>query len=367
MKATHPTFPSIPSLLLALVALVVLAVLDLSGVLPPAEAQIPRPLETPYNMYQVRQYLMNAHFTTTRTVCPKGCDFSGVNAALAYVATQERGKNKQWLIKIWGGVPAATPLLPGTVNYSYPTLTVPSFTTLQGEPGLAPYGASIHTPNPLIELTATSGVQISWGLGSGCQGIGFVTFSDMTGPMTMAKTTGGTFDGTVDGAIHLTDCHFWSNGATGGHAHDIFTNDGSNVVLYNVSTTRGQNGSAASVRNLVNLSGTLQVVSGRHQPAQGLGQVKTVEALSGTLTLNWTRVISGATTAVTVTGGSATQRFSVIPNFSGSLVTEPLYAPTGTGAPATCSPGQLFIDTTASAPKICACTTANTWRCTPLS
>src|SRR5215210_4899427 len=109
-----PTFPSIPSLFLAL------AVLALLGALPPAEAQMPRPLETPYNMYQVRQYLMNAHFTTTRTVCPRGCDFSGVDTAIAYVATQERGKNKQWLIKIWGGVPAANPLLPGTVNYTYP-------------------------------------------------------------------------------------------------------------------------------------------------------------------------------------------------------------------------------------------------------
>jgi hypothetical protein len=358
MKATQPSFPSIPSLLLALVVLVVLAVLDLSGVLPPAEAQMPRPLETPYNMYQVRQYLMNAHFTTVRTVCPAGCDFATPSTALVYVATQARSLTRQWTIVVYGGVTSSS--LTPNMSYTESSLSVPSYTMLRGYPGSAPSGQSINsTSNPVIELTATSGTQLMLGTASGVSGLTFYTNSILTGDTVMAKTTGSDVN-------MLENVQLWGNAATGAFAFDILSCESTSIVALNLNTIRGQNGSSATVRNVVVKSGLGHFQLGRHQPGQGTGQLKTIEVIGGSLRLTWIRIIPGATTDLTVTSGSANVQFSLLASFTGAVTTDTLFSVNGTSTPATCSAGQLFVNTTASAPKICACTSPGVWKCSPL-
>jgi hypothetical protein len=360
-RATGPTFPSIPSLLLALVVLAVLVVLDLLGVLPAApqaEAQMPRPLETPYNMYQVRQYLMNAHFTTVRTVCPSGCDFATPSAALAYVTTQARSLTRQWTVVVYGGVTSNS--LTPNMSYTETSLSVPSFTTLRGYPGSAPSGQSINsTSNPVIELTATSGTQLTLGTASGLSGLTFFTNSTLTGDTVMARTTGSDVN-------MLENVQLWGNAATGAFAFDILSCESTSVVALNLNTIRGQNGSSSSVRNVVLKSGLGHFQLGRHQPGQGTGQLKTIEVTGGSLRLTWIRIIPGAATDLTVTSGAANVQFSLLASFTGAVTTDTLFSVNGTTTPATCSAGQLFVNTTASAPKICACTSPGVWKCSPL-
>jgi len=363
MKPDNLT-PSVLTVLLTFLVLAVLAVLVVLGVLPPAtaEAQIPRPLETPYNTYQIRQYLMNAHFTTTRTVCPKGCDFATPSAALAYVATQPRSLSQQWTVLVYGGVTSTSPT--ADMSYTETSLFIPTYTTLRGFPGTAPSGQTINsTPNPVIELTATSGTQITLATGAGISGLNFYTAAILTGNTVMARTTGTAVN-------MLENVQLWGNAFTGPFTFDILSTESTSVVGLNLNTIRGQNGSSATVRNVVVKSGLAHFQLGRHQPGQGTGQPYCIDVTGGTLRLTWLRILPGAITDVKVTSGSATVQHSILTTTYGGTGTfswDTLFTVSGATAPTPCSQGQLFLINTSGAEKFCACVAGGAWKCAPLS
>lgn len=351
MKRVHPALLAVLRAVLAVFFALLFAAY--------AEPQIPRPLTTPYNTYQLRQHLMTAHFTTVRTVCPSGCDFATPSAALAYVATQARSLARQWTVVVYGGVISGSPT--PNMSYTESALSIPSYTTLRGYPGSAPSGQSINsTSNPVIELTATSGTQLTLGTAAGISGLTFYTNAILTGDTVMARTTGGDVN-------MLENVQLWGNPATGSFSFDILSCESTSVVALNLNTVRGQHGSSATVRNVVVKAGFAHFQLGRHQPGQGTGQLKTLEVTGGSLRLTWSRVIPGAATDLTVTSGSASVHHSLLASFTGAVTTDTLFSVNGTSNPATCSAGQLFVNTTANAQKICACTSPGAWKCANLN
>ena len=157
IRATPPTFSSLLSLVLALVVLVVLAVLDLSGFLPPAEAQLPRPAAAPYNTSQIRQYITTATFPWTITVC-KGAPFSGDYADLsdALDAIPKRFPTRNAMQRVLVLVYPCLPTSPTSFNYEETALSVPSWTTLQGVPAGATGIIDAQTARVFLQLTGTN-------------------------------------------------------------------------------------------------------------------------------------------------------------------------------------------------------------------
>jgi hypothetical protein len=156
IRANRPTFPSIPSLVLALVVLVVLAVLDLSGLLPLAEAQLPRPGAAPYNTSQLRQYVTNAAFPWTITVCkgaPYGGDYSDLSDALEAIPKRfpVRGPMQRVLVLIYPCLVAS----PTSFHYEETALAVPSWTTLQGVPAGSSGIIDTQSARVFLRLTGT--------------------------------------------------------------------------------------------------------------------------------------------------------------------------------------------------------------------
>lgn len=152
-----PTFPSIPSLLLVLAVLVVLVVLDLLGVLPPAEAQLPRPGTAPYNTTQLRNYVTTAAFPWTITVCkgaPYGGDYADLSDALAAIPKRfpVRGPMQRVLVLVHPCFAAS----PTTFNYQETTLSVPSWTTIQGVPAGSSATVDVQSARVFLQLTGTN-------------------------------------------------------------------------------------------------------------------------------------------------------------------------------------------------------------------
>ena len=157
LRDTRPTFPSFLSLVLAFVVLVVLAVLDLSGFLPPAEAQLPRPGTAPYNTTQLRQYVTTAAFPWTITVCkgaPYGGDYTDLSDALDAIPKRFPTRNalQRVLVLVYPCLPAS----PTSFNYEETTLSVPSWTTLQGAPGGATGIIDAQAARVYLQLTGTN-------------------------------------------------------------------------------------------------------------------------------------------------------------------------------------------------------------------
>jgi hypothetical protein len=156
-RATGPTFPSIPSLLLFLAVLAVLVVLQLLGVLPPAEAQLPRPGAAPYNTAQLRNYVTTAAFPWTITVCkgaPYSGDYADLSDALAAIPKRfpTRGPMQRVLVSIY----PCSVSSPTSLNYEETNLAVPSWTTLQGVPAGASGIIDAQSARIFLRLTGTN-------------------------------------------------------------------------------------------------------------------------------------------------------------------------------------------------------------------
>jgi hypothetical protein len=165
MKPKSP-IPFLFSAVSVLGALAVLAVLDLLGVLPPAEAQLPRPSIAPYNTTQLRQYATSAAFPWTITVCKGvhyGGDYKDLSEALEAIPARfpTRGVNQRILVKLY---PCDTIANNGP-HYEETALVVPSWVTIQGES--APWNsATDQTGRVVIRLIGTSGTLVTTGQGA---------------------------------------------------------------------------------------------------------------------------------------------------------------------------------------------------------
>ena len=138
-----------------LVVLAVLLVLLLFTA--PAASQLPRPGATPYNTTQLRQYVTTATFPWTITVCkgaPYGGDYADLSDALAAIPKRFPGRGPLQRVLVLVYPCFASPIT--SFNYQETTLTVPSWTTLQGVPAVASGTVDAQSPRVFLQLTGTN-------------------------------------------------------------------------------------------------------------------------------------------------------------------------------------------------------------------
>jgi hypothetical protein len=166
MNPRKSPLPLVFSAVSVVAVLAVLAVLDLLGVLPPAEAQLPRPTAAPYNTTQLRSYVTTAAFPWQITVCKGtsyGGDYKDLSEALEAIPVRfpTRGVNQRVLVKLY---PCDTNATNGP-HYEEISIVVPSWVTLQGE-SASWNSATDQTGRVVIRLTGTSGILVSSGPGA---------------------------------------------------------------------------------------------------------------------------------------------------------------------------------------------------------
>jgi hypothetical protein len=156
-KSPIPRVSSVVSVLCVLLVLFVLAVLALVGILPPAEAQLPRPGAAPYNTTQLRNYVTNATFPWTITVCkgaPYGGDYADLSDALDAIPKRfpVRGPMQRVLVLIYPCFASSIT----SFNYLETNLSVPSWTTLQGAPAGVSGTNDAQSARVFLQLTGTN-------------------------------------------------------------------------------------------------------------------------------------------------------------------------------------------------------------------
>jgi len=134
-----------------------LAVLFLLALPRPSEAQLPRPQKPPYSTPLLKQYVTEASFPWTITICkgtPYGGDYADLSHALQAIPTRfpSRGPTQKVLVLIY---PCLVPSLTSP-SYEETTLTVPSWTTLQGIPAGASGNIDILSARVMLRLTGTN-------------------------------------------------------------------------------------------------------------------------------------------------------------------------------------------------------------------
>lgn len=347
---------SVLSLLAVVVVLAVLAVLDLSGVLPPAEAQTPRGStfgkrwEQPYNTQLLRQYLTEGGFYHTITVDSGGSgDFTDLSVALAFVATQNPSFANQWTLLIHPGI-----------GYQEQSLNIPPFTLLQGatSPGthsLQPLG------RPMIQITGATGAGVTLTLGSSLADLGF----SFTGALTAGYKA---IDIPASAVATLTRVMIFVSTAAPNLPLDILSITGGSLTLEDTSIQRGGNGMTAT-RHLVCSSGSA-VLAGAWFLASS-NQAAVVETTGGVVRVLHSRIYGGAAIDLKNTSGVLSADHVSYATESGPIARAGALSPRitngGTTVPSTCTTPELYIDTVSTTPRLCACTAANTWRCAPLS
>jgi hypothetical protein len=100
-------------------------------------------------------------------------------------------------------------------------------------------------------------------------------------------------------------------------------------------------------------------------------QAAVVETAGGFVRILHSRIFGGATLDLKNTSGTLSADQVSYATESGAISRAGILSPRitlgGSALPDACSPPEIYINTTAAAPKICACIALNTWRCAPLS
>jgi hypothetical protein len=339
--------------------LAVLAVLYVLAFLFPsaAHAQIPRGNKLgkrwsqPYNNTLLRQYLTEGSFFHTITVDSGGSgDFISLSAALAFVTSQNPSFTSQWTLLVY----------PGT-SYTETNLTIPPFTLIQGftSPGtrsIQPLG------RPMIQITGTTRAGVTLSLGSTLVDLGFNFTGVLTPGYKAIHIPAGAEDTT------LTRVVIFISPSAPNVTLDILSITGGSLTLEDTSIQRGGNEMTAT-RHLFCSAGSA-VLSGAWLLASS-SQAAVVETAGGFVRILHSRIFGGATLDLKNTSGTLSADQVSYTTESGPITRAGILSPRitlgGSALPAACAPPEIYINTTATAPKICACIALNTWRCAPLS
>ena len=337
-----------------------------------AEAQLPRTLPSgkkPAFLRDLRAWSSTAHFPRRVTVAEDGSgDYTTIQAALAYVATQARSDVERWIVDVYPGNGS----LPD-FGYSTPTLTVPSYTLVRGADsvyrGVATWGVQ-----PGITLTATTGTLITMGDGSALQGLFLYYAATRTGAVNIIKNAADAFSFLVDDVAILV------SGENETSLDFVEVSDDCAAYLY--SNYFSQIGNGSQTRSVVNTGSTgFTVWGGRFQPATS--QLAIFEnTTAATIKVFYARLDPGAALDLKNSGAGTIQvEWTSYWNASGAITHEDdstLLIP-GTvrferkaSLPATCTQDAFGYATSsggacATAPCWCACTATNTWKCAALT
>lgn len=246
----------------------------------PCAAQIPRPKPRSdgkrskiLNLVQAQQFMATASFTRTLVVDNGGSgDYLTIHEALAYVTTQTRDQYNQWTVQIVAGEKQVGKL----GHYVETTLTIPSYTALQGL-GRRRASGLAFAGNAILEMTGTSGVLISLDKYSQIQDLDIVLAqvdTTLTGDVKLIAKNVGTGG---NNSATIANCNISTISLVTAYAVTLVSNDSGTITMYDTST--GCNGSTSTARNIVqndaSSSNAVNVYGGRHFACTG--QVKLAE------------------------------------------------------------------------------------------
>lgn len=321
-----------------------------------ADAQLPRgKAKYPNSMStrQIAQYLQSAQFARMVTVDSGGSgDYTSIAAALAHVAAQTgRSQFNRWMVMVYPGVTSAS----GLGQYDEAVLSVPSYTTLTGV--VAPWGNGGTVMGvPVVHPTGTSGSLVTVGQNASLQNL-MIHVTGLTGATVAVEVLG------VSGnAVNFTNVSINASSSLADHQLDLLKVSTGSFVGHNVHLSRS--GANTATRGVVSAAGNAGITLYGGRIDAGSGSLAAVENLDDTaVSLFGTRLgVSTAQLKRSSTGTIVTQGVSYTTS-SGVIDNNPVMGAYAATLPATCSPGAGFVDSTAVAPRVCACTATDTWRC----
>ena len=242
----------------ARIVLSVLAVLAVLAVLP-AEGQLPRAKKTPYNTGLLKQYVTDAAFPWTITVCkgaPYGGDFSDLSEALAAIPTRfpVRGPMQRVLVLVYP-CHVSSVISP---HYEETTLTVPAWTTLQGVTAGVSSNNDVQSARIYLRLTGTNTTcpgcpSALLKLETGANLINFYVQSQTppTGPIRVVE---------INGAVTFTNVVIQLTGVET-HPVDLLYINGGSLLSTDLGLTR--NTFSSMSRGLVTVAGSAVIQGGR--------------------------------------------------------------------------------------------------------
>lgn len=319
--------------------------------------------------------------------------FPTIKAACDYVATQSPSQWSAWRIKAYP-YPGTNSLNAYAIDAA---VTIPAYTTLEGEaPGRRSGLSSVYGTGLVVvapATTFTAGTLFTLADGAGAMNLLVdVTGITASGNLVVFDKAAGTGTASLSNVTILV-----ASGVSDTYNTDLMSVETGGLALSDVLAVRS--GTATKTRHLV-ASGAATVYGKDLHFTPGASQATLVTNLgTGTMLLRDAKLDAGATTDLTKGSSGAVQVLSsfytttsgaitrldaataTVPGAvqlagdfagSGSTAAAPVITAThkhtaATSAPATCAVGEVWIDTTGAAEKVCACTATNTWKCAALS
>lgn len=352
----------------------------------PAAGQMPHPTSGPFSLFDARKDFQ-LDFSRLRTVDSGGHgNFLDLSSALAYVAALKDGSSgnscttnpatcrnadNPWVIQIEMGIGGSTdPTDIYTTPYNETRVTVPDFVTIQGV--TLQHNSPVFNLNssPAITLGATSGCLITLGNGSFISNLQLFWAGTPTGQVKGICYEGSSSPGVATNvslsllalAAGTSACGTSGRGAGSSPcAVDGVVIDGTGGFYgYNVSPVIQGNLLGSVVLGNAASNGASFYGGRFSQDSSCVALVKNIGA--GDLSFYWSRFDPGCLLDMANPSGTMSQVGTPYGPSSGVITNKGIAAPFGTTNPATCSPGQPFVNT-GSTKKHCDCISANTWAC----
>ncbi|HBL27266.1 MAG TPA: hypothetical protein DD490_10565 [Acidobacteria bacterium] len=247
---------------------------------------------------------------------------------------------------------------PGT--YTETSLTLPPFTLLQGI--AAPGARSLQLQGrPVLQITGTTGAGVTFSPSSSLVDVGLIFSGVLTAGYKGVNITTGA------ASTALTRVMIFLSGSAPNVPIDILSITGGSLNLEDTAIQRGGNGMTATRH--VFCSGGSAVLSGAWLLASS-SQAAVVETAGGVIRILNSRIFGGAAVDLKNTSGTLSADQVSYTTETGTITRAGILSPRITAGAATvppaCTPPEIYLDTTTTAPRLCACITANTWRCAPL-
>ncbi len=382
MKPSHSRprafVSSVLSVLFVVLVLFVLAALVLLGILPTtAEAQYPRPNPYPLSTYNISAHLTSARFTRVIVVDSSGGgDYKKISEALAFISTKDstqRNWTSRWTVLVYPGLRGSADPNAFASNYTETSLTIPAYTEITGFATGHNNPVSWMGGTPVIELTATAGTLVKLGGGSSLTNLQFFWAQASTAAIKALDHTtvpdNDPANNNVSFLGQLTNVSFQLVAGNNTFPVDAITESSGGLYVYGGGVALDSNPSGRTVVNANNVAGLgISLYGGRYAGSGGCAALMINTAGGGLKLFEGVRLDPGCTNDLVRSSTGPIEVYGGV-NYgpaSGTITHGPTHVPFSTANPPTCSPGETYVNTTSTAPKLCACIAANTWRCAPL-
>lgn len=281
------------------------------------------------------------------------CDFRTLSDAFSWVTAQTPAAASRWVVKVYSGNTDAS-----GHGYSETSLTVPNFTLVEclNSPGEM---ALLNAGQCMVKITGTSGAGVTLGTGSNLADMGF----NYTGVLEAGYKAISCPTGCV--ATMARSMVFVAAGAPD-VAFDLVSVTGGSLTAESVAMQRGGSGKVNA--RLLHASSGSAIFWGSYFLNSSSQAVGVETSGTGIIRVVGGRSAGGAVLDFKNTAGTLSIDSHAYGTESGTITRAGALSPRvtyGNTAPAACTPPELFVDVDSS--TLCACTTANTWKCAAIS